>query len=258
MSAPEVDILCHQRGVGRLSSGGGSGRGPGFLSACVRGPFVGAWPPPDARPFPPSGLRGAVPRAGSRATQAPRGTAADPSGLQHPRVAAGAVSGGRDARGEEGRVSLRAAPRASPVPSPAAQAERGSWSRWPGPACRAWQAFPSRGARLPRLPPRKAGAARAGARLRRSPSSSRLRPGGLSRCPDRCGDVTLSRAGPKPRQTRDGHSWRMGPLFSLCPAGPSPLPPAGRRRVGRGGVRNPARPRLPRHPPRGAGGAEVS
>lgn len=45
-------------------------------------------------------------------------------------------------------------------------------------------------------------------------------PGVLSRCPDRCGDVTLSRAGPKPRQTRDGHSWRMGPLFSLCPRAP--------------------------------------
>lgn len=48
-------------------------------------------------------------------------------------------------------------------------------------------------------------------------------PGVLSRCPDRCGDVTLSRAGPKPRQTRDGHSWRMGPLFSLCPRAPTPL-----------------------------------
>lgn len=37
---------------------------------------------------------------------------------------------------------------------------------------------------------------------------------------DRCGDLTLSRAGPKPRQTRDGHSWRMGPLFSFCPRAP--------------------------------------
>lgn len=165
----------------------------------------------------------------------PGGTAADPSGLQHPRVAAGAVSGGRDAARGEKDAGLSALRRVRPpVPSPAAQAERGSWSRWPGPACRAWQAFPlSRGSRLPRLPPRKAGAARAGARLRRSPSSSRLRPGGLSRCPDRCGDVTFSRAGPKPRQTRDGHSWRMGPLFSLCPAGPSPLPPA-RRQAARG------------------------
>lgn len=34
---------------------------------------------------------------------------------------------------------------------------------------------------------------------------------------DRCGDLALSRAGPKPRQTRDGHSWRMGSLFSFCP-----------------------------------------
>lgn len=37
---------------------------------------------------------------------------------------------------------------------------------------------------------------------------------------DRCGDVALSRAGPKPRRTRDGHSWRMGPLFSLRPRAP--------------------------------------
>lgn len=37
---------------------------------------------------------------------------------------------------------------------------------------------------------------------------------------DRCGDVALSWAGPKPRRTRDGHSWRMGPLFSLRPRAP--------------------------------------
>lgn len=75
-------------------------------------------------------------------------------------------------------------------------------------------------------------------------------------CSDRCGDVALSRAGPKPRQTRDGHSWRMGPLFSLClraprlshppdwrcvegrgaESGPTPStpPPASRRRRGQG------------------------
>lgn len=73
-------------------------------------------------------------------------------------------------------------------------------------------------------------------------------------CSDRCGDVALSRAGPKPRQTRDGHSWRMGPLFSLCLRAPRlSRPPDGG--VWRAGVRNPARPRSPRLPPHGAGGA---
>lgn len=52
-------------------------------------------------------------------------------------------------------------------------------------------------------------------------------PRGRSLLPiDRCGDLVLSWAGPKPRQTRDGHPWRMRPLFSLCPrAPPSPAPP---------------------------------
>lgn len=72
-------------------------------------------------------------------------------------------------------------------------------------------------------------------------------------CSDRCGDVALSRAGPKPRQTRDGHSWRMGPLFSLCLRAPRfSRPPDGG--VWRTGVRNPARPRSPRLLPHGAGG----
>lgn len=73
-------------------------------------------------------------------------------------------------------------------------------------------------------------------------------------CSDRCGDVALSRAGPKPRQTRDGHSWRMGPLFSLCLRAPrlSRPPDDG---VWKAGVRNPARPRSPRLLPHGAGGA---
>lgn len=66
-------------------------------------------------------------------------------------------------------------------------------------------------------------------------------------CSDRCGDVALSRAGPKPRQTRDGHSWRMGPLFSLCLRAPrlSRPPDDG---VWKAGVRNPARPRSPPPP----------
>lgn len=56
---------------------------------------------------------------------------------------------------------------------------------------------------------------------------------------DRCGDFALSWAGPKPRQARDGHSWRMGPLFSSCPRVPrlSSLPVGG---VWKAGVRNPA------------------
>lgn len=67
--------------------------------------------------------------------------------------------------------------------------------------------------------------------------------------PDRCGALALSRAGPKPRQTRDGRSWRMGPLFSFCPRAPrspSPLPAVAVRWGVRGGcVQAPARPRLP-------------
>ena len=52
-------------------------------------------------------------------------------------------------------------------------------------------------------------------------------PRGRSLLPiDRCGDLVLSWAGPKPRQTRDGRPRRMRPLFSFCPrAPPSPAPP---------------------------------
>lgn len=62
---------------------------------------------------------------------------------------------------------------------------------------------------------------------------------------DRCGDLALSRAGPKPRQTRDGHSWWVGPLFSFCLRAPcSSFPPVGGA-GGCRGVRTPARPRPP-------------
>ena len=37
---------------------------------------------------------------------------------------------------------------------------------------------------------------------------------------DRCGVGALSRAGPKPRQARDGHPSWMGPLFSFCQRAP--------------------------------------
>jgi hypothetical protein len=47
------------------------------------------------------------------------------------------------------------------------------------------------------------------------------------------------RAGPKPRQARDGHSLRMGPLFSCCQRAPRfSAPPAGG--VRKAGVRYPA------------------
>ena len=39
---------------------------------------------------------------------------------------------------------------------------------------------------------------------------------------DRCGVVVLSRAGPKPCQTRDRCSRGTCLLFSVCPRGPSP------------------------------------
>lgn len=62
---------------------------------------------------------------------------------------------------------------------------------------------------------------------------------------DRCGDLALSRAGPKPCQTRDGHSWWVGPLFSFCLRAPcSSFPPVGGA-GGCRGVRTPARPRPP-------------
>lgn len=48
---------------------------------------------------------------------------------------------------------------------------------------------------------------------------------------DRCGDVALSRAGPKPRQPRDGHSLVNGTALLALPAGPSPLLPVRRRCV---------------------------
>lgn len=59
---------------------------------------------------------------------------------------------------------------------------------------------------------------------------------------DRCGDLVLSWAGPKPCQTRDGHSWWVGPLFSFCLRAPcSSFPPVGGA-GGCRGVRTPARP----------------
>lgn len=62
---------------------------------------------------------------------------------------------------------------------------------------------------------------------------------------DRCGDLAFSRAGPKPCQTRDGHSWWVGPLFSFCLRAPcSSFPPVGGA-GGCRGVRTPARPQPP-------------
>lgn len=113
--SPEVGILCHQRGVGRLSSGDGCGRGAGFLSACVRGSFAGSWPPPDARL--PSLVARAALRAGCRVLQASRGTAADPSGLQHPRVAWWGEEKVGDG-GRRGLLPLRAFLSPSSPPSP--------------------------------------------------------------------------------------------------------------------------------------------
>lgn len=181
----------------------------------------------------------------------PGGTAADPSGLQHPRVAAGAVSGGRDAARGEKDAGLSALRRVRPpVPSPAAQAERGSWSRWPGPACRAWQAFPSRGAlACPACPRGRRGRrgqepGSAGHRPRRA-----CAPGASPGVPI---DVVTSRSpGPGLSRARRGTDipgeWDRS--SRSAPRAPRlARPPAGRRRVGRGGVRNPARPRLPRHP----------
>lgn len=77
---------------------------------------------------------------------------------------------------------------------------------------------------------------------------------------DRCGDVAFSRAGPKPRQTRDGHSWRMGPCFSLCPRVPRSSSSATRCRGWcrgkgcRGGCGLRPDSTFPRFPPQGACG----
>lgn len=172
----------------------------------------------------------------------------------------GAVSGGRDAARGEKDAGLSALRRVRPpVPSPAAQAERGSWSRWPGPACRAWQAFPSRGAlACPACPRGRRGRrgqepGSAGHRPRRA-----CAPGASPGVPI---DVVTSRSpGPGLSRARRGTDipgeWDRS--SRSAPRAPRLSRPAGRRRVGRGGVRNPARPRLPRHPPHGAGGAEVS
>lgn len=124
------------------------------------------------------------------------------------------------------------------------------------PFCR-WQALPPRGALAASRALREVGCA---ARLKQAPLIVVLAalPSPVASLPvvfsDRCGDVALSRAGPKPRQTRDGHSWRMGPLFSLCLRAPRlSRPPDGG--VWKAGVRTPARPRSPRLLPHGAGGA---
>lgn len=83
--------------------------------------------------------------------------------------------------------------------------------------------------------------------------------GGPSRyAADRCGDAVLSRAGPKPCQTRDGRSWRTGPLFSLCPRVPSPVLPRCEWRVGGGRGAESGPTSLPRPVPRGVGGVGVS
>lgn len=116
------------------------------------------------------------------------------------------------------------------------------------PFCR-WQAPPPRGAVAASRALREGACA---ARLKQAPPIAVLAalPSPVAyfpSCSDRCGDVALSRAGPKPRQTRDGHSWRMGPLFSLCLRAPRlSRPPDGG--VWRAGVRNPARPRSPPPP----------
>ena len=75
---------------------------------------------------------------------------------------------------------------------------------------------------------------------RRAPE---CRPAGAPLCRrDRCGSTALSWAGPKPRQARDGRSWRTGPIFSSCPRAPRlSTPPAGG--AWKAGVRTPARPR---------------
>ena len=75
---------------------------------------------------------------------------------------------------------------------------------------------------------------------------------------DRCGDAVLSRAGPKPCQTRDGRSWRTGPLFSLCPRAPSPVLPRCEWRVGGGRGAESGPTSLPRPVPCGVGGVGVS
>ncbi len=77
----------------------------------------------------------------------------------------------------------------------------------------------------------------------------------LTHSPDRCGEVMLPRAGPKPRQTRDGdvHGERGFSSRSACGPLASPLPPVGGG--GKAGVRTPARPRSP--VPCGVGGAGV-
>lgn len=77
----------------------------------------------------------------------------------------------------------------------------------------------------------------------------------LTHSPDRCGEVMLPRAGPKPRQTRDGdvHGERGFSSRSACGPLASPLPPVGGG--GEAGVRTPARPRSP--VPCGVGGAGV-
>lgn len=117
------------------------------------------------------------------------------------------------------------------------------------PFCR-WQALPPRGALAASRALREVGCV---ARLKQAPLIVVLAalPSPVASLPvvfsDRCGDVALSRAGPKPRQTRDGHSWRMGPLFSLCLRAPRlSRPPDGG--VWKAGVRTPARPRSPPPP----------
>lgn len=83
--------------------------------------------------------------------------------------------------------------------------------------------------------------------------------GGPSRyAADRCGDAVLSRAGPKPCQTRDGRSWRTGPLFSLCPRVPSPVLPRCEWRVGGGRGAESGPTSLPCPVPCGVGGVGVS
>lgn len=231
--------MCHRRGVDTQSSGERSltwGRAPRRVRVGVRprGALARRRPMPGllslVREPPAWGLR-----AGSRVTQA---FPEDPRSTRTPPVSS--TRGWR--RGGGRRCGFSRCAR----PSPAMQTHTGA--AWV-PRCPilplAGADPPSRGSR------RQPGPVGRGcvARLKQAPPIAVLAalPSpvvSFPLCSDRCGDVALSRAGPKPRQTRDGHSWRMGPLFSLCLRAPrlSRPPDDG---VWKAGVRNPARPRSP-------------
>lgn len=80
-----------------------------------------------------------------------------------------------------------------------------------------------------------------------SPPQAVLTCASLAPLIDRCGGCVLSWAGPKLRQARDGHSWRMGPLFSFCPRAPRfSAPPLGWCAEGRGAEPGPTSSLSPR------------